>query len=196
MTSRSASKLNAPHCHHALIMPSPWPHLAKQGPGDRTKGGTQQQPAAPGAPQAKDTIHPIPWLDRPRKKTYLTDWSLWVDRPQFFGFNKTGVFHVDLSYLRKMIFEKPSGDQKDSCWTWPFNWKTNTVSVIFLRLIRLIKVNYTRFCHFSQQGIQTSFPQSTGIFHRQNPLIFDWKIPILKKNRSKLNFPAGYPLVN
>lgn len=37
---------------------SPWPHLAKQGPGDRTKGGTQQQPAAVAARRSCEGHYP------------------------------------------------------------------------------------------------------------------------------------------
>ena len=71
---------------------SPCPHLAKQGPGDRTKGGTQQQPAA-GAPQAKDTTsHPMAGPSR-----HKSDWSLFFFDPKI-GF-KSGVFHEHFSYL-------------------------------------------------------------------------------------------------
>lgn len=114
MTSRSASKFNAPHCHHGRTSRS-----KDQGTEQREEPNNNLQQLRRAA-VAKDTIHPIPWLDRPRKKK--TDWLVTVSGvTPIFWIQITGVVHEHLSYLRKMIFEKPSGDQKDSCWTWPFN---------------------------------------------------------------------------
>jgi hypothetical protein len=56
MTSRSASKFNAPHCHHARTSRS-----KDQGTEQREEPNNNLQQAR----RRRRTQHPIPWLDRP-----------------------------------------------------------------------------------------------------------------------------------